>query len=168
MKNRYYWLLILLLFSGCSKYRPEDAMKDLNRANEKQPQVVADYVNKNFPCKIKADTIVKTKLEYKYMDVICPPADSLNSGDTVYIDKVKTIYKNSVVKKVVALPSKTITITKYVEDSAKIKSLTLANSQAQAELKKCTDKKDKSAEWNKWLIICLACSIILNVIQLRK
>jgi len=111
---------------------------------------------------------VQTKVDYKYIDVICPPIDSSSLSDTVYLDKIKVVTKTNIIKRTIALPSKTITITKYFEDSAKIKSLSLANSQTQEEIKKCEDKKDKLADWNKWLIICLACSIILNIIQLRK
>ena len=168
MKNRYYLLAFLLFLQGCSKYNPEDALHDLNKANNKQPLTTAKFVNEKFPCNIKSDTIVNTKIEYKYMDVICPPADSLSLKDTVYIDKVKVVQKNNIVKRIVALPSKTITITKYYEDSAKIKELALVNSQTISELKGCTDGKEKAMNWNKWLIICLACSIILNIIQLRK
>ena len=167
-KNRYYLLAFVLLLQGCSKYNPEDALHDLNRANDKHPIVTAKFVNDKFPCNIKSDTVVNTKIEYKYMDVICPPSDSTNMKDTIYVDKVRVVQKSNIVKRVVALPSKTITITKYYEDSAKIKELALTNSQTNEELKKCSEKKEKSSEWNKWLIICLACSILLNVIQLRK
>lgn len=168
-KNKYYLLLSLVFcLGGCSKYTPDEAWKDLNKANNKQPEVTADFVNQKFPCNIKADTIVQTKVDYKYIDVICPPVDSASLLDTIYIDKIKVVNKTNVVKRTIALPAKTITITKYFEDSAKIKSLTIANSQAQEQLKECSKGKESSANWNKWLIICLACSIILNIIQFRK
>lgn len=165
-KNSYYLCLALVFCLGCSKYNDQEALKQLIKAEALKPKVTAEFVQEHFPCSTKTDTIVQTQTDYKYIDVICPPVDS--TSDTIYIDKIKVVNKTSVVKRTIALPSKTITITKYFEDSAKIKSLTIANSQTQAELKKCAEKKDKSSSLNLWLIICLCCSIILNLIQLRK
>jgi hypothetical protein len=165
---KYYLIAIIFLLQGCSKYSPNDALKDLNKANEKQPLTTTNFVNEKFPCHPKSDTIVSTKVEYKYMDVICPPSDSADSKDTIYIDKIKTIEKTNVVKKVIAIPAKTITLIKYYEDSAKLKALSILNSQTNEELKKCSQKKEKTSDWNMWLIICLAGSVILNVILLRK
>lgn len=168
-KSKYYLCLALVLCLGsCSKYTDQEALKQLIKAEALRPKVTADFVDEHFPCTPKTDTIVQTQTDYKYIDVVCPPVDSSSLLDTIYIDKIKVVNKTSVVKRTIALPSKTITITKYFEDSAKIKSLTLANSQTQAELKKCAEKKDKSSSLNLWLIICLCCSIILNLIQLRK
>lgn len=166
--NYYLCLMLILCLGSCSKYTPDEALKDLNKANDRQPKVTTDFVNDHFPCNTKSDTIVQTKIDYKYIDVVCPPIDSSNLLDTIYLDKIKVVNKTSVIKRTIALPSKVITITKYFEDSAKIKSLSLANSQTKEEIKKCGDKKDKLSEWNKWLIICLACSVILNIIQFRK
>lgn len=161
----YLCLALTLCLGSCNKYNDLDALRELSKANDLKPKVTADFVNDHFPCNTKTDTIVNTKTDYQYIDVVCP-TDS--TADTIYVDKIKVVNKTSVVKKTIALPSKTITIVKYFEDSAKIKSLTIANSQTQAELKKCGDKKDKASSLNLWLIIALCCSIILNVIQIRK
>ena len=166
--NYYLCLALVLCLGSCSKYNDQEALKQLAKANTLQPKTTADFVIEHFPCNTKSDTIVQTKVDYKYIDVVCPPIDSSSLSDTIYLDKIKVVTKTSIIKRTIALPSKTITITKYVEDSAKIKSLSLANSQTQEEIKKCGDKKDKLADWNKWLIICLACSVLLNIIQLRK
>jgi len=165
-KIKYLCLALALCLGSCSKYNDQDALKQLIKAEALKPKVTADFVVEHFPCNPKTDTLVQTQTDYKYIDVVCPPADS--TADTIYLDKIKVVTKTSVVKRTIALPSKTITITKYFEDSAKIKSLTIANSQTQEELKKCAEKKDKSSSLNLWLIICLCCSIILNLIQLRK
>lgn len=167
-KISYLWLALALCLGSCSKYNDQDALKQLIKAEALKPKLTADFVMEHFPCKEKTDTIVQTQIDYKYIDVVCPPADSSTILDTVYLDKIKVVTKTNVIKRTIALPSKTITITKYFEDSAKIKSLSLANSQTQEELKKCGEKKDKSSSLNLWLIICLCCSIILNLIQLRK
>lgn len=165
MKKIKYLCLALAL---CGCYTPHKALKELNKANDLQPKVVADYVGEHFPCKLKSDSIVKTDTLYQYIDVVCPPQDTLSSNDTIYLDKVKIIDKTRIIKRVIAVPSKSITITKYYEDSAKIKSLTLENSQTRDSLTKCQGEKEKKAEWIKWLIICLCLSILLNIIQIRK
>jgi len=167
-KINYLWLALVLCLGSCSKYNDQDALRQLLKAETLKPKLTADFVMEHFPCSPKTDTIVNTQVDYKYIDVVCPPVDSSNLLDTIYLDKIKVVTKTNVVRRTIALPSKTVTITKYFEDSAKIKSLVLANSQAQEELKKCADKKDKSSSLNMWLIICLCCSIIINLIQFRK
>lgn len=162
----YLYFVLLFCLGSCNKYNDLDALRELSKANDLKPKITADFVNDHFPCNTKTDTIVNTHTEYQYIDVVCPPSDS--TSDTIYIDKIKIVNKTSVVKKTIALPSKTITIVKYFEDSAKIKSLSLSNSQTQSELKKCGEKKDKALSLNLWLIICLCCSIIINLIQFRK
>lgn len=160
------YLCLALVLGGC--YSPHKALKELNKANDLQPKVVADYVGEHFPCKIKTDSIVKTDTLYQYVDVVCPSLDSLKGDDTIYLDKIKVVNKTKIVRQVIGIPSKSITITKYYEDSAKIKSLTIANSQTQESLTKCQGEKEKKSEWIKWLIICLCLSVILNIIQIRK
>lgn len=164
-KKMIKYLCLALVLFGCSKYTPDDAIKDMNKANRLQPKAVADYVGDKFPCTPKTDSITKIDTMYQYMDVICPPSDTISNSDTIYLRK--NIIKKDTIRKYIAIPTKKITIIKYVEDSAKIKSLSIANSQTLEELKKCSDKKDKNSEWIKWLIICLAISIIANLIQLK-
>lgn len=166
-KINYLCLALVFCLGSCSKYNPSDALRDLNKANDKQPMTTADFVSQKFPCTTKSDTIVETQTDYKYISVVCPPSDTL-ANDTIYIDRIKVVDKRSMTKRMIALPSKTVTITKYFEDSAKIKSLSLANSQAQQELKKCSEKRESSSQWIKWLIICLCISILLNLIQYRR
>jgi len=161
------YLCLLLLLSGCNKYTPEDALRDMNKANDLQPKVVSDYVGEHFPCKTKSDSVIKVDTMYQYIEVVCPPTDTIQSNDTIYIDKIKNTTKTNIVRKLVAIPSKSVIVTKYVEDSAKLRSLYLSISQAQKENKDCVDKQEKKSEWIKWLIICLCASIILNIIQLR-
>jgi len=160
-------LCIALVLQGC--YTENKALKDLNKANEHKPKVVSDFVREHFPCSI-TDSIVKIDTAYSYVTIPCPGRDPLSLdesiSDTIYIDRIT--YKTNVIKKVVALPSKTVTIIKYVEDSAKIKSLSLTISQTQSELNNCKQKKEKDSNWIKWLVICLCLSAILNIIQLRK
>lgn len=165
MKKIKYLCLALAL---CGCYTPHKALRELNKANDLQPKVVADYVGEHFPCKIKTDSIVTKDTLYQYVDVVCPSIDSSRGDDTIYLDKIKVVNKTKIVRQIIGIPSKSITITKYYEDSAKIRSLTLANSQTQESLTKCQGEKEKKSEWIKWLIICLCLSILLNIIQIRK
>jgi len=162
------YLCFALLLQGC--YSEQKALKDLNKANDKQPKVVADFVGEKFPCNT-IDSLIKIDTAYNYVSIPCPGIDPLtiypsNEVDTIYLNKVS--YKTNVVKKVIAVPSKTITIVKYIEDSAKIKSLSITISQTQSQLNKYQQGKEKDSLWIKWLIICLCLSVLLNIIQLRK
>ena len=161
------YLCLALVLIGCNKYTPQDALRDMNKANDFQPKVVADYVGQHFPCNTKTDSVVKIDTMYQYVEILCPPTDTIQSNDTIYLDKIKNVTKTNVVRKVVALPSKSVIITKYIQDSAKLKSLYLTISQTQQENKDCVSKQEKKSEWIKWLIICLCASAILNIIQLR-
>lgn len=161
------YLCFALLLSGCNKYTPEEALRDMNKANDLHPKVVSDYVGEHFPCKTKSDSVIKVDTMYQYIEVSCPPTDTIQTSDTIYLDKIKNTTKTNIVRKIVAIPSKSIIVTKYVEDSAKLKSLYLSISQAQKENKDCVVKQEKKSEWIKWLIICLCASVILNIIQLR-
>jgi hypothetical protein len=141
-----------------------DALRDINKADMRYPKVVSDYVGEHFPCKPKTDSTIKIDTIYKDVEVLCPPSDTLY--DTINHIATKIITRP--VNKYIAIPSKTITITKYVEDSAKIKSLSLANFETQKELKKCSEQKEKKSNWILWLVIALFCSLLLNVIQIKK
>ena len=158
---KIYSVLAFLLV-GC--YKPMDALRDINKAEMRYPKVVSDYVGEHFPCKPKTDSLIKIDTIYQDVEVLCPPSDTLY--DT--INHVATKIVTRPVKKYITIPSKTITITKYVEDSAKIKSLSLTNSQTQEELKKCSEQKEKKSNWILWLVIALSCSFLLNVIKIKK
>lgn len=162
------YLCFALLLQGC--FSEQKALKDLNKANDKQPKVVADFVREHFPCK-NIDSTIKIDTAYSYISVPCPGVDPLtiypsDKIDTIYLNKIS--YKTNIIKKVIAVPSKTITIVKYVEDSAKIKSLSITISQTQSQLNRYQQGKEKDSLWIKWLIICLCLSVLLNIIQLRK
>jgi hypothetical protein len=165
--NKIKFIIFAATLAGCSKYTTDEAIKQLNKANDLQPKTTANFVKERFPCNPRTDTIINTQTDYKYMEVICPPKDSIVE-DTIYLDKIvnKTNYKT--ITKVVGVPTKTITVTKYITDSAKLKSINIEYTQTIAELKNCAGKNEKKSEWIKWLIICLGISIILNILQLRK
>jgi hypothetical protein len=154
--------LLTFLLVGC--YKPIDALRDINKAEMRYPKVVSDYVGEHFPCKPKTDSTIKIDTIYKDIEVLCPPSDTLY--DTINHIATKIITRP--VSKYITVPSKTITITKYVEDSAKIRSLSLTISQMQEELKKCAEQKEKKSSWILWLVIALSCSLLLNIVQLKK
>lgn len=161
------FIIFAAALAGCSKYTTDEAIKQLNKAHDLQPKTTARFVSEHFPCNPRTDTFINTQTDYKYIDVICPPKDSITE-DTIYLDKIVNKTKYKTITKVVGVPTKTITVTKYITDSAKLKTINIEYTQALAELKNCAGKNEKKSDWIKWLIICLGISIILNILQLRK
>lgn len=157
MKNSL--LLLLICLGSC--YTPKKANKDLNKANDKYPTEVAKFTRQHFPC-ITTDSLYNTDTLYKYLSVICPPDTSLT--DTIYLDKI--VNKTNIKTRTIAIPSKTITITKRVEDSAQIKIIQSQLTIANQNLEKYRTSMEKKSEWIKWLLIALIVSLIANFILL--
>lgn len=109
MRNKYVIIIITLLF-GC--YTPKMAEKSLNKAFIKHPEIVAQKTRIWFPCIItQNDTI--TKSDTSFIELNCP--NDTTKRDTIYLNGKTKIITNS---KIIALPSKTIYVTKFVKDSA--------------------------------------------------
>lgn len=190
MKNKlnlpYFLVAVLFLFglfmlcafvSSCSKYTQTTATEQTQKALIKYPLVVAKVARDNFPCVTqKNDTIIAYNDSLIYVD--CPSivngtTQDYNGTDTVYLNKVVT--KNNVVKVPVYLPVKTVTVTKTIEDSAKIFQLNNSLLQSVNETAKANDKIEKLefkiANKNKWLYIFLAAFLIsafINYLQFRR
>jgi hypothetical protein len=157
--NKY--LLLALCLGSC--YTPNKANKELNKANNKYPQLVAKFTREKFPCITKsADTLTTTDTLYQYVDVQCP--DTTSQTDTIYLDKVKT----KTIKKLVAIPQQTRIINHYIEDSAKIKVMAYENEQCDTKLKKEADKAETRLKWSMRLLIALIISMLLNIILFKK
>ena len=121
---------ILLLLSCSPKYNAEKAIADVDKANGKYPAPVAEWLRKQYPCITRAsDTVVLSRDSIVYID--CPDLPQIvhepGSTDTVYKVQTKTV------RVPVHLPIQTQYITTYIEDSAKIKAITVAYNELQAK-----------------------------------
>lgn len=163
MKSYLKTILTMLLMSsmiGC--YTPKKALKELNKALDKQPNAVAEFTRKEFPCiDLKNDTV--TKVEYEFLEVACPGVVTEPVKlDTVFVTKNKTYYVEK--QKIIAIPSKTIYITKTIEDSAKIKVIAGQLANVMKDRDYYEKKQSRSSDWIKWLLIALGCSVVLNIL----
>lgn len=157
------YLFIILFLGSC--YTPSKAKKDLNKANDKFPDIVAKFTRDQYPCiDKKIDTAYSIDTLYEYINVECPPL--FPTIDTFY--KTNTLYKNKIVRQLVAVPQRTITITKSIEDSAKIKLMASDNKVCADKLIKAQNKIQKMWKWIKWLFIILIISILLNALLITK
>lgn len=146
--------MAMISIVGC--YTQNKALKAVKKANYKHPEVVADFTRSAYPCiDIKLDTIVKYDTSYEFVEIACP--DVQNGVDT----SNKTVVKY--VTKIVKIPSKTIYITKKVEDSAKISILMAQISQMRADNEKLMDKYTKRKTWLYSFLKALIVSILLNL-----
>lgn len=150
-------ILTVLLFIGC--YTEQKATDAVNKADVKFPQVVAKLARDKYPCTdlLKPDTAtaIITKDSLIYVD--CP---ELVPGDYVppigyKIDTIKvhdSIYK--LVRVPINLPVKVEiqTITKWFEDSSKIKLYAIDNAKLQTTNSTLTGKL-KSRTNMMWLFL---------------
>ena len=157
-----------MLLCGCMTLKK--AKKSIEKINKDYPELLANYCMDSLPCvTLKIDTLIKydttyTAIKLNYDSI---PTDTiwLTNGRTQLIDK--PVY--------IATIGKINTIIKTIKDSAQIKScelelisynnkcndLTMQNSKLQ---NKITAKN----RWITWLIIALLCSIILNILLIKK
>jgi hypothetical protein len=151
--------LITTLIWSCNPSRK------LDKLNAKHPELLAKFCKNNFPCvTTKIDTI--KQIEYEFINVECP---GYEAKDTVLITKY---LKGSAVIK---YEKQTNTIIKTVRDSAQIVFYEL---ELIALNKKCaqyiednrmlSNKVTTKNRWIMWLIIALLCSILCNVILIKK
>ena len=157
------YLIFLLLLASC--YTPNKAIKDAEKSIRKHPASVLPIFRGAFPCIVTAsDTIYQ--VHDTIIEIPCPEGSIFHHYKT---DTIKGIIVQTKVVKIpvrVQLPGKVIT--KYIEDSSKIKSLSIVIN----DLNKDCDRLDgKVKRRNKiiwWLIIMLGFSILLNVAKYRK
>lgn len=178
--NKYDFIVLLillaLLWATCNLtacYSPKKADKQVSKALAYYPEKVAKIARNAFPCtNTQNDTIIVSK--DTVIEVPCP--DDYHDVQNIVHDTVQTkVYQNKIVKVPVTLPIKTVTITKLVEDSAKIYMLSQAYDEVSAKkdeeklrADKAEDKASRRGKWNLLLFILLAASIALNYIQFKK
>ena len=139
--------------------------KKLDKLNKKYPELLANFCRDTFPCvTTKIDTI--KEIEYEFITVEC---EGYEIKDTILITKY--LRGSAVIK----YEKKTNTIIKTIKDSAEIKACELELNAVNKKLIESTALNTKLQ--NKvtgrnsaimWLIIALLCSIIINVILIKK
>lgn len=163
------YLLLIVLFASC--YTSKNALRDVNKAQRKHPEVVARFCSDTFPCVTsRIDTLKEIELEY--ITLKCPDWDDMPM-DTQWL----TFSKTQIIEGagVIQVQKTTNTITKTIRDSAEIVACEL---QAIALNKKCNqltqdnqvlkNRVTSKNQWLMWLVIALLCSIIVNILLIKK
>jgi hypothetical protein len=122
-----------------------------------------------FPCvTTKIDTV--TRVEYDFVEIQCPGISNVKN-DTLWITNTKTIKGPAVL----VTQKEYNTITKTIKDSAAIRSCELEVIKLNKDLdfyiednRKLSNKVVAKNRWIMWLIIALLCSILCNVILIKK
>ena len=157
------YLLLLIIIVGCNPSRK------LDKLCHKNPQICANYCVDNLPCvTTKIDTV--TRVEYDFIEIQCPGVENVKI-DTIRVTNTKTIKGPAVL----VTQQQYNTITKTIKDSAAIRSCELEVIALNEKCKEITSQNVKlqnkvtaKNRWIMWLIIALLCSILCNVIQLKK
>ena len=157
-------MALVLCLGSCNTTKRIE--KKLNKFNLVHPETIAKFARDNYPCIVTSnDTISTIDTSYIGVEVDCP------TQDTAYITQNDTIIvkgKSSVVKKQVAIPQHTITITKLIKDSAEVKVLAVENDKCKEENERKSKVIEGKSRWIIWLIIALASSTILNILLIKK
>ena len=161
------YLLIALLLCGC--YTQKKATEQVNKANDKFPEVVAKLARDKYPCTdlLKPDTAVIWKDTVVYVD--CPDTAS-NPFQVVRYDTVNKVVTlpGRTIKVPVTIPAKTVYIDRWFEDSAKLKlnaihinDLTVKNVKLENEV----DRKETMIRWLIFLVIGLSIPYIIRIVK---
>lgn len=159
-------LITAILLISCNPSK--QASRKVRKAYQLSPGQVAEFCALQYPASIKdGDTI--TKIEYDFIEVECPPIKEPTDieKDTVYITKKGSIIAGPTKIKV-RTEIVTKYVTKYVKDSAQLASLGSQLKSCNDESKEWSKKLDKRNNFLLWLIIALALSTIINIIQARQ
>ena len=157
-------ILLTISIFGC--YTPKHANKVLNKAYNKQPKQVAIFTRDKFPCiETASDTVYNYDTAYDFIEVECP--DQIGQiKDTIYLTKNgKTKIVQKTKEKTIAIPQKTVTIIKKIEDVAKLSVLTIENKDCASKVEKLTHKVTRRNYWILSLLILLLVSIFINFSQ---
>ena len=147
--------------------------RKLDKLNAKHPELLAKFCRDTFPCVTsKVETI--TSFDTNYVKINCAEYNYDSAFvDTIWLTHSKTqLIKGDAVLQVL---TKTNTITKYIRDSAQIRSCELelitCNNKCNDLLQQNNKLQNKVTAKNRllmWLIIALLVTIIGNIIQLKK
>ena len=127
---------VILLLSGC-----KTAQELLDKAEKKDPAIVAKLARDKYPCTelLKNDTAVIWKDTTIYID--CPDTVRTNDFEIIKYDTInKTVVKT--IRVPVNMPVRTQVITKWYEDSAKLKIAAVNSVRQLAEIEKLQAQRD--------------------------
>ena len=145
--------------------------KKLDKLNRKHPELLANFCRDKFPFVIsKVDTI--TSFDTIYTDIKYNDYEGIIK-DTIWITNFKTIIIDQPV--VIAYKNAIKYISKTIKDSAEIRACELELIDVNKKLNesnalnnKLHNKVTAKNRWIMWLIIALLCSILCNVILIKK
>lgn len=131
---KYLWVALLLIIIIAMIYGCSSAQKLMDKAERKDPEIVAKYARDKYPCTdlLTPDTTIIYKDSLIFVDVECP--DVIPSEIVVKTDTIK----NTIIKTIrvpVNLPVQIKYITKWYEDSAKLKICDIALNKAHIDNK---------------------------------
>lgn len=181
MKSLTIALATLVTLISCNPSKL--ATKKINKAYELDAGKVAEFCALQYPAQVRdGDTIVK--IEYDFIEIECPPVQKpewiLKKDSTGSISKHGVItYKKAIKRGIVrvdTMPTKvkvktpiiTKVVTKFVKDSAQIASISSQLKKCEEDSKESMKKLDKRNSFILWLVVALALSAIINIIQLKK
>ena len=153
-KNVLIWGLIVAILAIIVSFAnscttAKNAAKKATKIMDKYPAQVLPVLRQKAPCiTVKLDTTYTTV--DTIINVECTEQEVVKGAyftDTIYKNETRTIrvpYK-------VTLPAKVIT--KYIEDSAKIKELSIRTTELSAERDQLTGKLKKVKKCRNWLIL---------------
>ena len=145
----------------------------LDKLNAKHPELLAKFCRDTFPC-VTSKVETFTSFDTNYVRINCAEYNYDSAFiDTIWLTHSKTqLIKGDAVLQVL---TKTNTIIKTIRDSAEIRSCELelitCNNKCNDLLQqnnKLQNKVTAKNRWLMWLIIALLCSILCNVLQLKK
>lgn len=119
--------ILIMLFNSC-----QTAKQLMDKAEKKNPAIVAEYARDKYPCTdlLKPDTAVIFKDTTIYVD--CPDTAQTGPYEVTVTDTVNRVVTKTIrVPVTIKLPG--TTITKYYEDSAKLKLAGLQIQELQAD-----------------------------------
>jgi hypothetical protein len=147
--------------------------RKLDRLNAKHPELLAKFCRDTFPC-VTSKVEIITSFDTNYIRINCSEYDYDSAFiDTIWLTHSKTqLIKGNAVLQVL---TKINTITKTIRDSAEIRSCELDLIAVNEKCKELTSQNVKlqnkvtaKNRWIMWLIIALLCSILCNVILIKK
>ena len=147
--------------------------KKLDKLNAKHPELLAKFCRDTFPCVTsKVETI--TSFDTNFIKINCAEYDY----DSAFVDTIWLMHSKTQLIKgeaVLQVLTKTNTVTKTIRDSAQIRSCELELIAVNEKCKELTSQNVKlqnkvtaKNRWLMWLIIALLCSILCNVILIKK
>ena len=145
----------------------------LDKLNAKHPELLAKFCRDTFPC-VTSKVETFTSFDTNYVRINCAEYNYDSAFvDTIWLTHSKTqLIKGDAVLQVL---TKTNTIIKTIRDSAQIRSCELelitCNNKCNDLLQqnnKLQNKVTAKNRWLMWLIIALLCSILCNVILIKK